>query len=587
MKTLNNFKIGKRLTFVFGLIVLLSIANLFFNLNGLSKLRSSLEIMNTSQKSITFLLEADRDAYQSSIAISQCLEKEPKDAKQINEFIDEITSNREQIKTRYEKFSSLFNVKSKAEYASIDSTFWLHYNELIAIGDEIISLLKAKKYAAAGKIYFSDYQTHFKPMRETINQFTDIHENDSEASYNNNLTISQGIKFNSILIFSIIVLIFIVSGILLIRSIAIPLRNAVDYTGKIASGDLTEEIEIVGKDETSSVLNSILLMSSKISEIVGSIKISAENFFDSSKQISASSQQIATGANEQASSSEEISSSIEEMAASINQNTENARQTEKLALQAVDNIKIANNSVINTLSDMKMIIQKISIIKEIAEKTDLLAVNAAIEAARAGESGKGFAVVATEVRKLAEHSQQAAREIDELSVSSVQTADKSGQLLASVLPEIQNIAKLIQEISATSIEQNSGAAQINTSVQQLSQIVQQNAALAEELASSSEELTGQASLLLETVSYFKTTKDEIEMYSEQEFNLLMKRINDIIELKNKRNLGKSATNGKNQASSKITTTSKNAQVLQTIQPSQNTEGLKIDLDEKDNSFEKY
>lgn len=583
MRTLKNFKIGNRLTFVFGLIVLLSVANLFFNINGLSRLRTSLDTMNHSQKSITFLLEADRDAYQSSIAISQCLEKEPSDATQILQYIEEIRSNRDQIKQRYESFSALFNIKAKAEYIAVDSMFWLNYNKNLSISEEICQLLTNKKYAQAAVIYFGDYQKHFKPMRETINQFTEIHENESKLSYDKNISVSNAIKVNSIIIFAFIVLIFIISGIVLIKSIAVPLQNAVVYTGRISGGDLTEDIEVVGKDETSSVLRSIVTMSGKISEIVGSIKVSAENFFDSSKQISASSQQIASGANEQASSSEEISSSIEEMAASINQNTDNAQQTEKLAIQAVENIKIANNSVINTLNDMKMIIQKISIIKEIAEKTDLLAVNAAIEAARAGESGKGFAVVATEVRKLAEHSQQAAREIDELSVSSVQTADRSGQLLASVLPEIQNIAKLIQEISATSIEQNSGATQINASVQQLSTIVQQNAALAEELASSSEELTGQASLLLETVSYFKTSKEEVEQYSEQEFNALMKRMNELMAWKNQREQNRSKNNGH----AKPASTKKNGNGSQAININHNQEGLKIELDEKDSSYEKY
>ena len=266
------------------------------------------------------------------------------------------------------------------------------------------------------------------------------------------------------------------------------------------------------------------------------------------------------------------------MAASINQNTDNARLTEKLALQAVDNIKIANDSVIHTLDDMKMIIQKISVIKEIAEKTDLLAVNAAIEAARAGESGKGFAVVATEVRKLAEHSQLAAKEIDDLSVSSVLTADKSGQLLASVFPEIQNIAKLIQEISASSIEQNTGAVQINSSVQQLSQVVQQNAALAEELASSSEELTGQASLLLETVSFFKTTRNEIDLYSEQELNTIMKRMNEILDYRKKLDYNEDDS-------------IKERKTLEKFQPMANhlkqNKGLDINLDDKDNAYDKF
>jgi methyl-accepting chemotaxis protein len=579
MKTFNNFKIGSRLTSVFVLIIVLSIVNLVYNLRGLDKSSKLLEQMNDSQIGISYLLEADRDAYQSSIAFAQCIQQQPKNEKFLNDYINDVIENREQVKTRYTKFVNLLEVNKTIEDATIDSTFWLNYNEVNEIGDKIITYIKARKYNLASKFYFNEYQGHFTPMREAMNQFTDIHQAASKASYENSVSVNTNIRINSIIIFIIIVLVFIISAFVLTRSITKPLSNAVSVTGRISAGDLTEDIEIVGKDETSSVLNSIQSMSIKIREIVSSIKISAENFFDSSKQISASSQQIASGANEQASASEEISSAIEEMAASINQNTDNAKLTEKLALQAVDNIKIANDSVIHTLDDMKMIIQKISVIKEIAEKTDLLAVNAAIEAARAGESGKGFAVVATEVRKLAEHSQLAAKEIDDISASSVITADKSGQLLASVFPEIQNIAKLIQEISASSIEQNTGAVQINASVQQLSQVVQQNAALAEELASSSEELTGQASLLLETVSFFKTTRDEIDKNSEQELNAIMKRMNEILDYR------------KRQGGLSDDDFVREHKTLEKFQPMvehfKNTKGLHIDLDDKDKSYDKF
>jgi methyl-accepting chemotaxis protein len=580
MKTLNNFRIGSRLTFVFGLIIVLSIVNLFFNRQGLNKTSKAIEVMHVAQTSISYLLEADRDAYQSSIAISQCLGKQPKNSDEINSYVKDIDENWDQIKTRYTKFAEEFNVKQNNEYAAIDSAFWLNYNNLTAYKDQIISHIKARKFAQASAVYYNSYQPIFAPMRENINKFTDIHTNVSNSSHESSIVSSKHIQINSIVMFSIIVFLFLISGFVLTRSIVRPLSNSVTITERIASGNLTEEFEVSGKDETSKVLVAIKSMSSKIGETVSSIKTSAENFFDSSKQISSSSQQIASGANQQASASEEISSSIEEMAASINQNTDNAKQTEKLALQAVDNLKTANESVAHTLNDMKLIIQKISVIKEIAEKTDLLAVNAAIEAARAGETGKGFAVVATEVRKLAEHSQLAAKEIDDLSASSVLTADKSGQLLASVTPEIQNIAKLIQEISATSIEQNTGASQINASVQQLSQVVQQNAALAEELASSSEELTGQASLLLDNVSFFKTSKEEIDKYSDQEFNSLMKRMNEILALRN--NDEAVELQSFRRSTSKIPSQTKNISTV--IQPS---EGTEIKLDAKDNDFDKF
>jgi methyl-accepting chemotaxis protein len=157
---------------------------------------------------------------------------------------------------------------------------------------------------------------------------------------------------------------------------------------------------------------------------------------------------------------------------------------------------------------MKQIAGKITIIEEIARQTNLLALNAAIEAARAGEHGKGFAVVASEVRKLAERRQKAAGEITQLSGTSVDVAEKAGELLARILPDVQKTAELVQEISAASREQDAGAAQINRALQQLDQAIQGNASSSEELNGTSEELAQQAAQLQSAVRFFKLGGDQ-------------------------------------------------------------------------------
>jgi methyl-accepting chemotaxis protein len=158
--------------------------------------------------------------------------------------------------------------------------------------------------------------------------------------------------------------------------------------------------------------------------------------------------------------------------------------------------------VVETVEAMRQIASKISIIEEIARQTNLLALNAAIEAARAGEHGKGFAVVASEVRKLAERSQIAAGEINSLSASSVHVAERAGELLPKIVPDIKKTADLVSEINAASGEQNSGAEQINKAIQQLDQVIQQNASATEEMSSTCEELSSQAEQLYETISFF-------------------------------------------------------------------------------------
>jgi methyl-accepting chemotaxis protein len=337
------------------------------------------------------------------------------------------------------------------------------------------------------------------------------------------------------LLFIIIVLYEILSRNIR-KSIVTPVNDALHIAQQVANGNLVIPKQNKYNDEISNLLIALEAMASRLKEIVSGVIISSENFVASSKELSISAQQISSGANEQAASSEQISASIEEITSSVNQTSENALLTEKIASLAAESIKKANDSVIRTIEAMRTIIQKISIIKEIAEKTDLLAVNAAIESARAGEYGKGFAVVAAEVRKLAEHSQKAAKEIDEISISSVQTAEHSGQMLAEVIPQIQNTAKLVQEISATSIEQNSGIFQISQAIQQLSSVVQQNSALSEELASSSEEVSSQAMLLLETISFFKTTQEEIDIQSDVELEMEIKKLTDLLTQRKKQNV---------------------------------------------------
>lgn len=338
----------------------------------------------------------------------------------------------------------------------------------------------------------------------------------------NTLIIKIAIPFILLILLLIILYEILSRGIR--NSITKPINRALGIAQQVANGNLVLEVQEKHEDEISKLLEALEQMVNRLKETISGVAQSSSNFVASSGELSHSAIQISSGANEQAASSEEISSSIEQITASVNQTSENALETEKIATLAAQSIQSANESVIRTIEAMRTIIQKISIIKEIAEKTDLLAVNAAIESARAGEYGKGFAVVASEVRKLAEHSQRAAKDIDEISAISVQTAELSGKMLAEVIPQIQNTAKLVQEISATSIEQNSGIVQISQAIQQLSSVVQQNSALSEELASSSEEVSSQAALLLESISFFKISQEDVDDQTDEDIEIEIRKL---------------------------------------------------------------
>ncbi len=289
----------------------------------------------------------------------------------------------------------------------------------------------------------------------------------------------------------------------IIRTISTGLSKAISATNAVASGDLSQNIEVTSRDEIGDLLNSVKTMIEKLRDVVSNVQSASDNVASGSQELSTSSEEMSQGATEQASAAEEASSSMEQMAANIRQNADNAMQTEKIANKSAEDAKQGGVAVAQTVSAMKEIAGKISIIEEIARQTNLLALNAAIEAARAGEHGKGFAVVAAEVRKLAERSQHAAAEISELSGSSVEVAEQAGKMLSAMVPDIQRTAELVQEISAASREQDTGAEQVNQAIMQLDQVIQQNASASEEMAATSEELSSQAEQLLDTISFFK------------------------------------------------------------------------------------
>ncbi|MDC7223764.1 MAG: methyl-accepting chemotaxis protein [Spirochaetales bacterium] len=286
-----------------------------------------------------------------------------------------------------------------------------------------------------------------------------------------------------------------------------PLDKAVYAAGEIASGNMTVRFDKHSDDEVGRLIDAMEEMTLKISRIVLQVNGGATNVASGSRELSEAAQQLSTGATEQAAAAEEVSASMEQMSANIEQNSSNAQKTDTIAVQAAQDAGKSGESVKESVEAMNLITEKISIIEEIARSTNMLALNAAIEAARAGEAGKGFAVVASEVKKLAERSQVAAGEISELSRKTRNSASVSGDMLDKLVPHIELTAELVQEISTSSREQNTGVEQINASLLELDKVIQANASSSEEMASMSEELASQAQQLKEVMKFFSVEEE--------------------------------------------------------------------------------
>lgn len=283
--------------------------------------------------------------------------------------------------------------------------------------------------------------------------------------------------------------------------VARTIEEKINALCELAAGNLGVTVPVASdKDQLG---HSMTKMVEVLSRVIQNVRQTAEQVSSGSQAISLTAETISKGAAEQASSAEEAAASTAEMAANIRQTTENAAITEQISIKTSADASNGGESFSNALSSMEDIASRILIIEEIARQTNLLALNAAIEAARAGDHGKGFAVVAAEVRKLAERSQVAAGEINDLSASSVEIAINAGNILSTVVPDIQKTAELVQEISASSRELDNGAGQIDGAIQQLDHVIQQNTAASEEMASTAEQLSTQAEQLRVLTAFFK------------------------------------------------------------------------------------
>ena len=285
------------------------------------------------------------------------------------------------------------------------------------------------------------------------------------------------------------------------------LRDMGAVADQMSEGNLT--VQVTPRSSEDSFANAFVSMIGTLSRVIGDMRSGAAAITSASQQLTASAQSLSEGANDEAASVEETTSSLEEINTSIARNATSSREMEQMALKGVKDADESAKAIQQMLAVMKTIADKVSIIEEIANQTNLLALNAAIEAARAGEHGRGFNVVATEVRKLAERSQAAAKEITRLTGSSQEVAEASGALLSELVPSIRKTANIVQTVAAASADQASGIEQVTRALGQVDEITQRNAAAAEQLAAMAEEMSAQADTLQRQVSFFSVKGDGV------------------------------------------------------------------------------
>jgi methyl-accepting chemotaxis protein len=421
-----------------------------------------------------------------------------------------------------EKFKQSFQRTSDASGLQQLAVLETHFNQFYSLGKTMAQTyldkgLEAGNLLMKGTAAAPGFDQTSEALMAEMGKFRQSQVADANASSIGASNNAQHIVYGMLVSALSASLVAAVLGVWIIGNITRPLHQAVALSQAVAAGDLSQQFEVHGTNETALLLRSLKQMQEGLAKVVRNVRQGSEGLASASAEIAQGNNDLSARTENQASALEETTASMEQLSATVKQNAASAREANQLALSASTVAAQGGEvvgQVVQTMRGINDASHKISdiiqVIDGIAFQTNILALNAAVEAARAGEQGRGFAVVATEVRSLAGRSADAAKEIKSLISASVERVergtalvDQAGSTMHDVVSSIGRVTDIMGSITSASQEQSLGVAQVGEAIASLDQTTQQNAALVEQMAAAAGSLSNQAGELVQTVAIFK------------------------------------------------------------------------------------